>query len=45
MTHVWPDGATEHPRARPNTSEFGCNALAFVSFDGAIVVPAHSIRA
>jgi hypothetical protein len=39
MTHVYPDGAAIHPSARPKKSEFGCNALAFVFFDGAIAAP------
>jgi hypothetical protein len=39
MTRVWPEGAAKHPSARPNTSEFGCKALAFVSFAGAIAAP------
>ncbi len=39
MTRVWPEGAAKHPSARPNKSEFGCNALPFVSFAGAIAAP------
>ncbi len=39
MTRVWPEGAAKHPSVRPNKSEFGCNALPFVSFAGAIAAP------
>lgn len=39
MTRVWAEGAAKHPSERPNKSEFGCNALAFVSFVGAIAAP------
>lgn len=39
MTRVWPEGAAKRSSARPNKSEFGCIALAFVSFAGAIAAP------
>ena len=42
MTRVWPEGAAKRPSARPNKSEFGCNALPVVTFIGAIAAPPHT---